>query len=523
MLRAASLAALSLLAALLVACGGGGASGEADPASAVPADAMFYGEVAIKPEGDTRDDALAAAGKVLRTDDPSGKIHELLDKALAEENETKLDWDKDIKPWLGDRVGIWFDSQLDINGDPGGSLIVAVTDQDAAVAAVRKGSTNSGDKLTKRSYKGSDYDVDQDGDAFGVVGDDFLAFGPEPQFRRTVDAQKGGQSLSESDRYKKALDKLDDKRLAHFSVDFQKIFELAAKQNGEQQLQQLKSVIPFDKLGPLMGSFQANGDRLALDASLAAQGKAAGLGALGNLYSASSTPLLQDLPGESWGAYGAGKYGQSLRAALDQYAGLFGGAAAREQLKNQFGIDLDEDILSWIGDIAVFVRGDTLQTIDGGLVIQVTDKDKAAKGFGKLVGLVQSTGGVGAKPVSVAGAEAAFAIQDGSTPKPIVVARSAEKVVAAYGVDAAKAALNPQSKLGDSDTWKAAQDALGDDDMQPSMLVAMAPILSLVESSGSTDADYQKAKPYLEAYDVFALGAKSSGGNARVRLAAGLK
>jgi hypothetical protein len=171
----------------------------------------------------------------------------------------------------------------------------------------------------------------------------------------------------------------------------------------------------------------------------------------------------------------------------------------------------------------MFVRGDSLQTVDGGLVIQVTDKDKAAKGFGKLVGLVQSAGGVGAKPVHIDGAESAFAIQDGSTPKPIVVARGTDKVVAAYGVDAAKAALNPQSKLGDSDTFKAAQDALDDDDLQPSLLVAMEPILKLVEASGSTDADYQKAKPYLEAYDVFALGGKGGGGNALVRFAVGLK
>jgi hypothetical protein len=130
---------------------------------------------------------------------------------------------------------------------------------------------------------------------------------------------------------------------------------------------------------------------------------------------------------------------------------------------------------------------------------------------------------VRAKPVSVDGAESAFAVQDPSIPKPIVLARSADKVVVAYGADAAKAALKPQSKLGDSDTWKAAQDALDDDSMQPALLVAMEPILSLAESSGSTDASYQKAKPYLEAYDVFALGSKSSGGNALVRLAAGLK
>jgi hypothetical protein len=53
--------------------------------------------------------------------------------------------------------------------------------------------------------------------------------------------------------------------------------------------------------------------------------------------------------------------------------------------------------------------------------------------------------------------------------------------------------------------------------------VAVPPILSLVESSGSTDADYEKAKPYLEAYDVFALGSTTEGGTGRVRFAAGLK
>jgi hypothetical protein len=521
MLRAASLAALSLLAALVVACGGGAASGEADPASAVPADAMFYGEATIKPEGGTRDDALAAAGKVLRTDDPEGKIRSLLDEAVAEGNEGKLDYDKDIKPWLGDRIGLWFDTRLDRDGDPGGALIVAVTDQDAAIGAVRKASANRGDKLTKRSYSGTDYELDQDGDAFGPVGDDFIAFGPEAQFKRTLDAEKG-QALADVHSYKQSLEKLDDDRLAHFYADFRKILDLAMRSEGEEQdLQQLKALIPFDKLGPIMGSFQADADRLALDVSLsAARGD---LGAFGNLYSISETPLLEDLPGDSWAAYGVAKYGQSLRQALDRYAGLLGGVAASEQLKNQLGIDLDEDILSWVGDVALFVRGDTVNTLDGGLVIQVTDEAKAAKGFGKLVGLLQSAGGVGATPVHVDCAETAFAIQDGSTPKPIVVARSSSKVVAAYGFDAAKTALNPRSKLGDSDAWKAAQDALDDDDMQPSLFVAMPPILSLVDSSGSADADYAKAKPYLEAYDVFALGAKTSDGTARVRFAAGLK
>jgi hypothetical protein len=528
MLRAALLAALALVAALAAACGGGAASGEADPASAAPANAMAYIEIAVRPEGDTREDALAAAGKVLATDDPEGKIREFFDKAMAEEDAdtADLDYDKDIKPWLGERAGVWFNNKLDADGDPGGAVLVAVTDSDAALDAIHKGYSNSGEKLTKRSYNGVDYEVDEDGTAIGIIGDDFLAAGPEATFKTTVDAQKDGGTLAESDRYKKALGNLADERLAHFYVDPKQALALAAQSNSgtdQQELQQIQQVIPFDKLGALMGSFSADADRLALDMVVNAEGGGGSLGALGDLYSTGSTPLLKELPGETWAAFGSPKYGQSIKAALDQYAGLLGGTAAREQLKNQLGIDLDEDILSWIGDVAFFVRGDTVRTVDGGVVIQVTDSAKAEKGFNKLIGLMQSAGGVSAKPVSVEGAATAFQVSDPSIPKPIVIARSDKKVVGAYGMEAAKAALNPQSKLEDSDTWSAATDALGVDDMQPGMFVAMPPILSLVESSGESDPDYQKAKPYLEAYDVFAIGTKTSDGGGRVRFAAGLK
>jgi hypothetical protein len=523
MLRAASLAALSLIAALVVACGGGSASGETDPASAVPADAMFYGEANISPEGDVREDALAAAGKVLQTDDPEGKIRELLDKAFAEADTKALDYDKDIKPWLGDRIGVWFGSRLDEDKEPTGAALIAVTDTDAALDAFHKNSANQGSKLTKRSYNGVDYEVDQEGTAMGAIGDDLVGVGDEPEFKKAIDAHKG-ESLGESDRYRDALDELEDNRLAHFYLDFKRIFALAAQSDGtdEQELQQLQAVIPFDKLGPVMGSFQADGDRLALDVAMSGNGTGPG-SALGKLYWGGSTSLLEDLPGESWAAFGAPKYGQSIKAALDQYAGLLGGVAARQQLQRQFGIDLDEDVLSWMGDVAFFVRGDSLEKIDGGAVIQVTDDGKAAKGFGKLVGLLQSAGDVDAKPVSIDGAETAFAVSDPSIPKPIVLARSSEKVVITYGQEAAAAALGPQSKLGDSETWKQAKDALGDDDMNPSMLVAMPPILSLIESTGQTDADYQKAKPYLDAYDVFAFGTKVSGDTGRARFAAGVK
>ena len=193
MFRAASLAALSLLAAVFAACGGGAASGEADPASAAPAGAMAYIEIAVRPDGETRDNALDAVGKVLNTDDPEGKIREVIDKAMAEQDADTagLDYDKDIKPWLGERAGAWFNSTVDDDGDPGGAVLVGVTDAEAAMDAVHKGYSNSGEKLVKRSYNGVDYEVDEDGTAIGIVGDDFLAAGPEATFKTTIDAQKG--------------------------------------------------------------------------------------------------------------------------------------------------------------------------------------------------------------------------------------------------------------------------------------------------------------------------------------------
>jgi hypothetical protein len=518
MLRAATLAALSLLAALFVACGSGSADGDADPASAVPANAMLYAEVAIQPDGQLKDDALDAAGKVLATDDPEGKLREFLDRAMAEAEDTNLDYDKDIKPWLGERGALWVGQRVDEDGDPGAAAVIAVTDTEAAMEAMRKA---DGKKTTKRSYKGVDYEVDTDGEAAGTV-DDFLLVGAEPEVKASIDAQKG-DGLADSDRYKQSLDQLEDERLAHFFLDVKSFFNLAMKSSSgtdAQELEQLKTIFPFDKVPPVVGSFSANGDRLALD--FAVKGDSLkNLGALSQTYGGGTSPLLKEMPGDSWGALAAAKYGQSLKSMFDQMAGAFGGAAARRQLKNQLGIDLDQDVLSWIGDVGFFIRGDTIASLDGAAVIQVTDEGKAAKGFGKLVGLLQSAGGVQAKPTKVDGAEAAFAVDDPELPKPLILARSAERVVVSYGAEAARDAFTPASKLGDSDLYGEAKDSLGG--IEPSVLLAMPNVIKLVESSGSADAEFDKARPYLDAYDLIAYGLEGDEDEGHLRIVAGLK
>jgi hypothetical protein len=134
MRRAAS---LLLLIAFVAGCGGGAASGEADPATAVPRDALFYLEVSVRPEGAVKEDALAAAGKLLRTADPGARIVDLLNSGLEDEG-GDVDYERDIAPWLGERAGLWVSRRLDESEEPGVGIAVAATDLEAACASSRR-------------------------------------------------------------------------------------------------------------------------------------------------------------------------------------------------------------------------------------------------------------------------------------------------------------------------------------------------------------------------------------------------
>ena len=93
--------------------------------SLVPASAPIYAEAAVQPTGERREDALAAAGKLLRTGDPAGKLRQLIDDGLAE-NGGGLTWEKDFAPWLGEDAGVWA-SNLEAP-KPSWAVIVATKD-----------------------------------------------------------------------------------------------------------------------------------------------------------------------------------------------------------------------------------------------------------------------------------------------------------------------------------------------------------------------------------------------------------
>jgi Protein of unknown function (DUF3352) len=516
MLRASALTLTCAVLALIAAgCGESGSGGDDGPAALVPASASVYAEAAVRPEGELRDDALAAAGKILRTEDPAGKLRELIDKGLADDG---LTWERDFAPWVGEDAGVWAGNLQ--APKPSFALIVSTKDADAAKAALAKFEQTSDSAYTGRSYDGIDYRVDDEGMAVGMI-DDFVVGGTEDAFKRTADARDSEQ-LVDSDRYDDVVGELDEDRLGHVFVDGKGLFDVALRDDPEaaRNLDRIKSILPFDKVGPTAFSFQADAG------GLLAEGLTIGLPEgplreIARLTSFGGTKLLGELPGESWGAWAVPQLGESARSLFNAFAGAFGGAAVAAQVEQATGLDLQEDVFSWIGDVGVFVRGTDMASLDGALVISATDEDRAAAAFGKIVGLIGKESGTPPRPVKVDGAEAGFSIATPDAGKDIVLARGAGRVVAAYGEEAASAALDPDAKLGDAGNFAAADDVLGD--VEPAFLLSIADAIKLADATGGTDAEFEKARPYLEAFGVVAAGGKSDGDRVESSLAVTLR
>lgn len=507
-----------LLPVLFIACGGSGSGAAADPAAAVPRGVPFYVEVTLRPEGDARDGALAAASKLLRTDDPEGRIRELLQQAGADdEHGHTVDFAKEIEPWLGDRAGLWLALPAKGAQDPGVGLAVAVTDPEAARGSIEAIARRDG-KLTSRSAAGRDYVVAEDGTAIAVA-DDYALVATEGELRRAF-AALDGDGLAGDERYAKAIDPLEADRLAHYYLDLKPLVEagLAAAPEAATQLGPLKPFLASRLAQAQAGSFTADGERLLLeDVAPEEGGLAQGIPAL----SGTPAPLLKELPADAWAALGLARAGQSLRTVFDEAAGALGGAALSAQVRSELGIDLEQDVFAWMGDVAVFARGAATAEVEGALVIEVTDEARAAAAFGKVVGLLRTRGGLDPQPAKVDGADTAFSIELPGVPRPLLLARGNGRVVAGYGAEAAAAGLGSGTKLGDAPAYRDARDAL--DGFDPSLLVSLPAVLGLVDATGRPDPGYAEAKPYLDALGVLAAGTHADGGRIRSRVGTGLR
>jgi hypothetical protein len=481
-----------LTAAIAAGCGSSNDS-TADPAAIVPARAPAYVEATIAPEGEQRDDALAAARKILGTSDPEGELQKLLnDRGNKGE----------IEPWLGEKVGAFVLSASASKRDGDGAIVAATSDPDAASDWVAA----QGSKT--ETYKDVEVHLDAKGQAYALVKDRVVA-GKAAAVKATVDAASG-DALADADAFKDALDRVggeDGIGRAYFAP------RAFAETNG--------SAIP--SAGGMFGSLAAGAVTGSLPTAVGAKFHADGSAVKADIATIGGAEAGQPadpafvagLTGKAWLAAGLGEVGPRLEKQLGASDAILALVGA------QAGLDIKQDLLSWMGEGAVFVTGDSPSTIGGALVVQSKDSAASKAAVPKLGDLIRRFAtGSSVQPLRAAGVDAGVRVTMQGVPAPISIAAAGDRFVIAVGQDALREAISPSSKLGDEADFKAAAATLGDG-LKPTTYIGLGKIGALAQVIGATSgADTTKVTDALSRFTALVAADR---GDARYRASLGLR
>jgi hypothetical protein len=482
-----------------------------DPAQAVPASAPIYIQATIKPDGDLQADTESVLKK-LGVDDPAADITAFLKDAA--DDPASVD---DVKEWVGSRVGVFVTS---FTGDTDAAAVIATTDPGKAADSIDK------DGAKKGSYKDVDYWFDQDdpGSVQGVV-DDYAVSGSERAFRTVVDTVKGDdvETIADNSQYQAGLQAVgSDNALATAYVSTEGVLNAIGRSGGipaaqlgqiRQQLSQVGGKTTVVKVAPSSDSITLEVATLGLKE--------------GEATSDAATTALTSLPGDAWLGVGLPHIGESLRSALQQ--GLQLGSVTGQDLSGQLraiqqaiGIDIEQDLLSWMGDGGLFAGG-AAANIGGALVVQTTDAAKAQQAVRKLAKLVpQIADGVQVRQASVAGADEAVEFRADGFPFPIVAAVGNDRFVLGVGDKAVEQGLSPTTTLADSPSFKTAAQALGD--VKPAFFLDVSAVGSLLGALvPATDPDTQQVMSALQKVSTIAAGTQRDGSTQRTKIIVTLK
>lgn len=524
------LPALLAAAALLpvAGCGNSGSTSGgpgADPAKVVPYNAPVYVEAVVRPDGDVGNGAKDALKKLLQTDDPGKKLVGLVNKQLAKDN---LTWD-DLKEWLDKRVGIFVTDAA--AATPQYGIVFGVTDAKKALEDI---TVKPHGKVRTSQYKGVEIRSDDESDAaaFG----DYVVTGKDAAVKAAIDTFKGGRPISDVADYSAARTAVkSDDALGTVYLDPQGLVDIISRAtppatdaadpnplSNPQALTFLRQA--FAKVGRAAGvSLHASGDSVRIDG--------AGLGAKGAASTAAADNVAA-LPDDAWLALGFGDLGKSMSGVLAQLGQLSSVAGAGSNLnfgtalrsfESKTGINLQRDLLSWMGDGAVYARGRSLADI--GVVVTIRSKDaaKSRRAVGLLAQAITRAGGQ-ARKATVPGYDTAVQIRlSQRVPISLFLASNGARFSAGINPQALSAVLDPPKTFGDGATYAAASKALGGE-LKPVFVLDFPTILSFLEGLGlSTNPGFAKVKPYLDALGTLSAGTARDGDVARFALALGLR
>lgn len=516
--------AVLLAAGTTVLLGGCGSSDEqaSGPSQLVPPDAPLYLEAAIFPD-DERTEALASlTERIAGISDPEAEFAAMLDGELAAAD-AGVTYAEDIEPWLGDTAAVFVRSFEPADAAAGmidAAYLVSVSDADGAQAFIDKiADADPEVKENEREYDGTTYLLDATtGTAVGLV-DESIVVGTEPGLKAAVDAA-AGDSLGDSEDFSEEVGTLDDDALMEVWVDLGTALDAAATSSDvdEAQIDAARAALEPLLSEPIAVSLSATPETVTLETSAAG-----GAGIAGN------TELLAQMPADSWFAVAIEGAGEALRQSLDGIGALgaemgdpsLNPEAITSFLEARTGLDLEDDLLSWLGNAAFFVSGTSESEFRAGGLLETSDPEATARVIDSVRALFEAATGAATGPPSLEDATEGFSAK-GPTGTGVELALREDLLVGALGgPDPATELLESGDALADAPLFSAAEDALGGD-FAAVFFVAMQDFLVVAEKGDDGDTDYDAARPYTEALEYVILGTAQDDERERARIVVGV-
>ena len=508
-----------LIGAAIVAVLGGGVAmlaadlmgDEAGAYALVPVDAVAVVHATLDPSLDQKR-ALASLTQRL----PEGaaeqlqtSVAEALESALGQ---VDLNFEEDVKPWLGGEVAVFMQGDLT---QPQVAVLLETNDPEAALDVARRLAAAEDLQPTEESYRDHTFSVLPPWDAteargaFGIVGE-FLGAGTPDGRRGAIDASADGGIEGNAD-YRELVDALAPDRLLTYWADTPSIFEAMQRQLPPDQAEQLTASPLVGQQQPQAGALFVDDDAVVLEA---VSPKPDGEPALLQMVP-TDEGLLAALPQDAWLGLAIPSIGTNLTALLD--SAPEGAEQAEQQFTQMTGLDLRTDVLSWMGDAALFVKGDALPSLGGALVVN-SDDPEATRTFLQRVVDAGMQQGLAVAPTRAGDLEG-FALVDGSAPvngtvlagDRLILAVDSGQAVEAESVVAALTGDGP--RLADSDVFLDATASLGDDYV-PMFFLDVGAVTQVVRSAfgqSSTPPEFTEAEQYLQELSHVIAGVRDDG------------
>jgi len=363
------------------------------------------------------------------------EVEDMLDELQDDvDDEMDITWEDDILPWLGTEVAVGIsDLQSAIEGYEEPILVVMAQTRNKSasndfVEKVVEYFDDEDWNIDEDSYEGVDYYVlepeyDYDPTLYlGTVKGFLVLTTDDNAMEDVVDASKGRiDSLEDNERFSDVMNALPSDAVAYAIIDIEEIMADAMDEI-EQELEYSGGISLPREVTDLYEAFGAYGialgvhnDGVQLDVAMSFDPESMETGFYGS-YQVGASPnrILDWIPEDALGFYSGQDLAQVWRAAYELIMEVPDAEEQVEDLADELGFRLDEELLSWMSGeyaIAIVESGNLEDVPVGGFaVFEVDDEEEAQGMLEDLLDLLEESADVEIDEDTVDGVEVTLVI-----------------------------------------------------------------------------------------------------------------